>query len=338
MLRDIFKPARNIFLAMSIKQRSWTLVISLIFLLVVGGVINLAPWVNGWAKLGIFVLFIIFAIIFLLLASLRYSEDQQESEVSYQPNETNVHIPPKPIYPPIVSNEANAETEDEPLNSIMKKILNRLDADALKEEQRAESERKAAEAKAQLLLDKTVYIDDPPEIIYYLLHGLWRTLLALVVCILLVVVFVNIAYNSQEPRWWIGVVVVIPVFIWYTIRCYGDWAWTRRQIIGNQVVVQEPANGLFFMFGGKYSVSILDCGNVVVRKTWYERLLRLPSATVSIDTRLKDKEKGDSADAIVDVFKTMKNTRDPEKFRETIIRRHDELTLGQPGIMRRFDQ
>lgn len=338
MLRGVFKPARNILRAMSVKQRTWALVISLAFLLVVGGVINLAPWINGWAKLGIFVLFVILAIIFLILASLRYAEDQQDYEASHQTDETNIHIPPKPIYPPIVLDETNTQPEDETLNSIMKKILNRLDADAMKEEQRAESERKATEAKAQLLLDKTVYIDDPPEIIYYLLHGLWKTLLALVVGVLLVIVFVNITYTSEDPRWWIGVVIVIQVFIWYAIRCYGEWAWTRRQIIGNQVVVQEPANGLFFMFGGKYSVSILDCGNVVVRKTWYERLFRLPSATVSIDTRLKDKEKGDSADAIVDVFKSMKNTRNPEKFRETVIRRHDELTLGQPGIMRRFDQ
>lgn len=336
MLRNSLRPVRYFVDAMSTKQRVWSLIIVVIYVLLVIGFVNLAVAPPELKIATVILIPILTAIFIYIFVAFHHRQEDDLEQAETDRSEAEVHIPPKPPYPPISS-----ESDDEPnLAIVMKKILNRLDADAMKEEQKRESERKATEAKLRLLSDKTVYYDKNPGVAYYVKRGLWKTLLALGICVLLVLLSLHLANSSDEPRWFIMTVITFASFTWYSIRCYGDWKWTRRKIEGNQVKVIEPSNAFFALIGADYEVSLLDCGNIVVRKSWYERIFPFlfRSARVSIDTRLTDREEGDSSTKVTDVFKNMDNMQDPEEFRDIVQRKHDELTLGQPGNIRRSEQ
>jgi hypothetical protein len=315
------------------------------FVIIVGGFISLAP-VDGVFKFVLFIVVVI-AAVFITASIYHYSiRTEENGGVGARENTIDSDnaqhytpvIPPMPSTPPKVKNidvDIPPSTGDDPQFAVLKKISNRLEADALEKEQARENERKTAEAKAKLLADDTVYYDETPGPIYYVRRGLWRTLVAVIATALIVWLSIASVPPSQGYQ---GVAVslfAILILLWYAIRRYGEWRWTRRQLIGNLAVVKQASNGWFALYGKEYSISLLDCGNAVVAKTWYERALRLSTATVSIETPFENKKPGDPQDKVTDVFKDMRNMRDPMSFRKIVLKRHDELTFGQPDVIRR---
>jgi hypothetical protein len=111
MLRGVFQPVRDLIQTKSTKWRIWAVVICLSYALIIGGIINLMPFINGWVKLGFFALALAIAMAALLLIVPKYVEEQKENEAHRQHDETNTQIPPKPSMPPTNAIEHKSLTE-----------------------------------------------------------------------------------------------------------------------------------------------------------------------------------------------------------------------------------
>lgn len=324
----------------TVAKIEWAIVSILVGMTVIalGSGVNFLPVDLLW-KVALFVL------LFIGIASTavrifykqHVSLDNTQSELTdfEQPDDTEQSkqdIPAMPEQPPTIG-ISNGESVDQ----VLKDIRDRLNADALDRKRAEENEKQAAEEKAKLLADETVYYDERPSLIYFFRRSFWKTLIAWIVAsgIIYLSLSAATAGGSQPPI--VFILLVLAITTWYSIRCYGEWAWTKRRQKGNLVMVQQASNGWFGLFGRLYKISLLDCGNVVIGKTWYERALRLSSGTVSIETPLDNKKPGESEGKVHDVFKNMRNVRDPERFQELVLKRHDEITFGQPDVIRRSD-
>lgn len=269
-------------------------------------------------------------------------EDDRSSDEVNQPISTP---PPMPANPPKVSIQdigLSEELAKDPTFAVLKKMSDRLEADALARRQAEEQERQAAEAKARLLADDTIYYDHKPTLIFFVLSQLWKIIAALAIGGVAVSICIPLTQSPEsQTSAYVIMSVALIIVVWYVIRCYGKWAWTRRKIEGNAAVVQEPSNGWFLLLGKEYRISLLDCGNVVVARSLLERILGplgVKSGTVSIETTFDNKDSGDTSHKVHDVFFNMRNMYDPDTFKRLVMTRHDELTFGQPDVIRRSEQ
>ncbi|HEX7483622.1 MAG TPA: hypothetical protein VF281_00565 [Candidatus Saccharimonadales bacterium] len=96
MLRDSLRPVRDLFNKMSTKQRIRLFVGIVIYALLLGGIISLAPWIEFWPKFGIFVLGLIFTACFIYTCVNFHSKNMDEDQVETEHDGVSIHIPPMP--------------------------------------------------------------------------------------------------------------------------------------------------------------------------------------------------------------------------------------------------
>lgn len=113
MLRDSLRPVRNLVNKMSTKQRAWSLVGIIAYILFIGGVINLTPWIEFWPKFGISVLALIIALIVVYtFFALKPFDDDSQGQEDDTHDEVRGRIPPMPSNPPMVSAEKSVPSDE----------------------------------------------------------------------------------------------------------------------------------------------------------------------------------------------------------------------------------
>ena len=116
MLRNVLQPIRDFVDTLSTKTRIWALVSIVVYIMLLGGLINLAP-ILFWPKFGAFVIAVVVTICFLYACiSLRQDNDDLYSEDEQPTYSTQAVIPPKPAAPPRVMLKNPSSDEPPPAN------------------------------------------------------------------------------------------------------------------------------------------------------------------------------------------------------------------------------
>lgn len=347
MLRNLLRQLRDlrVFFAKSTSlERSGYAIVFVICPVIIIGLINLAP-IDATVKRYVAMAVIVLTLCFLAViysGSRSQKDDGSEENDKRDSDYTQTAPPPKPDRLPTVgaiTTYLDGQESDEDINRQLLAVLKSIDQSNKLDKQRREQEERESrlqqERMNELLNNKTVHYSEIPGFIYFVKRGLWQIVLVWIVFYLALTVTLSVTGEIIEWGELLFMTILLLACIWVSVRAICDWRWTQRWIIGIRIGIKQPKNVFLLLFGGDYENSIFDCGNAVVKKTKYERLLFLPTATVSVDTPRKntdnDKDNGDA-------FNAMENMRRPDEYRDIVMDLHEKLTMSQSNIIKRSGQ
>lgn len=346
MLRDLLRQSRDLrdFLAeLSPLERKAYAIMFVIIPFILLGLINLAP-IHGVVKLSaaIVVVVVTLGLLAIVYSGSRKQKDAESDERNNHPSDQTQAPPPKPDRLPTVGAIAtylDSQESDEDINRKLLTVLESIDRSNKLAEQRREQEERESRLRQQrldeLLNSKTVRYSEIPGFLYFVKRGLWKMVIAWIVFCLALVITLSLTGEVIEWAQLIFLALLLLACIWVSIRGVCDWRWTQRTVIGIRIGITQPRNAFLLLFGADYKLPIFDCRNVVVKKTKSERFLLARTATVSIDTPIKNTE-DDNDDG--DAFNAMENMRHPYVFRDMVMDLREELTMSQSNIIKRLGQ